>query len=210
MVGIDFFHRHLALLLDRLRPVWFYTGDDDECRLACGPRFNHSEEVVASWMEQIMEVKDVAVALLPKEFQSLCEDPEHHAILDGLLATNEWGLILARMLQGGGRASGHGGGMQVAPSGGVVIRKSGSDPATRATSPTINEGWISGASEGTSDPLGSQSASASSPPCRWTPCLVHPHCPHHRTQGMLARDIPAMAEIGATSRHPSSPKRPQI
>jgi hypothetical protein len=33
-----------------------------ECHLARGAEFNHSKEVVASWIDQAMEVKDVTAA----------------------------------------------------------------------------------------------------------------------------------------------------
>jgi hypothetical protein len=62
--------------------------------------FNHSEEVAASWMDQAMKVKDVVAALLAKEIQALCEDPEHHAVLDGLPATDARGLVPAGTLCG--------------------------------------------------------------------------------------------------------------
>jgi hypothetical protein len=114
MVGMDFFRHRLALLQARLRLAWFYSGNNDECCLACGAKFNHSEEVVASWMNQVMEVKDVAVALLPEEIQALCKDPKHHAVLDGLPATDARGLVPVHMPQGSRRDSGHGRGMQAA------------------------------------------------------------------------------------------------
>jgi hypothetical protein len=98
MVGIDFFRHRLAPLQARLHLAWFYTDDNDECRLAHVIEFNHSEEVVASWMDQAMEVKDVAAALLPEEIQALCKDLEHHAILDGLPVIYAWRLVPARAL----------------------------------------------------------------------------------------------------------------
>jgi hypothetical protein len=117
--GDGFLPLPLAPLQACLRLAWFYTGDDDECRLARGAEFNHSEEVVASWMDQAMEVKDVAATLLPEENQALCEDPGRYAIMEGLPAINVRELVSGRVLQGGRRASGHGGGIQVPSSSGV-------------------------------------------------------------------------------------------
>jgi hypothetical protein len=151
---MDFFHRHLPPLQAHLRPAWFYTGDNDECRLACGTKFNHSEEVVVSWMDQAMEVKDMAVALLPEEIQALWENLRRHAVLDSLPATDALGLVSVCPQQDGRRASGHGGGTQAAPLGGFVIREGSSNPAACATSLAASEGRTPGAPEGASDPLG--------------------------------------------------------
>jgi hypothetical protein len=54
MVGKDFFRRCLSPLQARVRPAWFYAGNDDECRLSRGAEFNRSNAAIAAWMAQVI------------------------------------------------------------------------------------------------------------------------------------------------------------
>jgi hypothetical protein len=206
MVGMDFFPRRLAPLQARLHPAWFYAGNNDECRLACGAKFNYSDEVVASWMDQTLEVKDVAAALLPEGVQALCEDPGRHAILDSLPKNDTWGLIPTRTPQGSGRASGHGGGTQAAPSRGIIIREGGSSLTARAMSPVTSEHRTPGTPEGALDSWGKSKRECLPSRAQVDSSSSLPSSSLSPRPGDAGQGCPAVAEAEATLGHPCFPQ----
>jgi hypothetical protein len=120
------------------------------------------------------------------------------------------GLIPARTLQGSDRASGHGGGMQAALSGGVIIREGSSSLAARATSPTTSERRTPGAPEGALDPRGKLKRKHSPSPVQVESSPPSPPSSSPPHLGDTGQECSAAAEARATLGRPSSPKLLQI
>lgn len=97
MVVEDFLHRCLAPLRARVRSTWFYTGDDDTTRTCQGTGTNLSKVEIAELLMLIVEVQDLAMAILSEGVVPLCDDPARHALLSTLSVIDACGLVPVRL-----------------------------------------------------------------------------------------------------------------
>ncbi|RLN23056.1 hypothetical protein C2845_PM07G11650 [Panicum miliaceum] len=84
MVAFDFFRRRLAPLQARQYLAWFYTGDKDITRFACGTGSRVEEAALSHLMKLSTGNGDLALALFPERDKPLCEDEAPDAVLDAM------------------------------------------------------------------------------------------------------------------------------
>ncbi|XP_062182042.1 uncharacterized protein LOC133886312 [Phragmites australis] len=93
MVVTDYLHHHLAPLWERARFAWIDTGSGDLTRTHIGPDGDLDEGALATLLNVVTGIDDLAWAVLPREDLALYTDPGRATLQVSMLEFDAQGLV---------------------------------------------------------------------------------------------------------------------